>query len=137
MQAIIIPDPLWLKKIKEYNPDVITWSLMTGNHKAIFDVNRILKSKFDFFSLMGGPHVTFLPDCVKQPEIDAVCIGEGELALVELLNKMEAGEDLTGIANLVFDDGKGGLIRNPPRPLIQDLDALGQPRRSTPTALAR
>jgi anaerobic magnesium-protoporphyrin IX monomethyl ester cyclase len=130
MEAIIVPDPMWLKKIKDYAPDVITWSLMTGNHKAIYDVNRILKSKIKFFSLMGGPHVTFLPDCVLQDEIDAVCIGEGEEAIVELLNKMEAGEDLTTIANLVFADGKGGMIRNNPRPLIQDLDALGFPDRT-------
>ena len=24
MEAIIVPDPMWLKKIKDYNPDVIT-----------------------------------------------------------------------------------------------------------------
>ncbi len=49
MKAICLPDPRWLSKIKEYQPDVITWSLMTGNHKQIYDVNRFLKSKFDFF----------------------------------------------------------------------------------------
>ncbi|MDF1800164.1 MAG: radical SAM protein [Planctomycetota bacterium] len=132
MKALLIPDPLWLKKVKEYNPDVITWSLMTGSHKAMFDVNRILKSRFDFFSLMGGPHVTFVPDCVKQPEIDAVCIGEGEGAIVELLDKMEAGEDIRSIPNLVFadPDQPDGMLRNAPRPLIQDLDALGLPDRS-------
>ena len=132
MKCILVPDPLWLKKIKDYKPDVITWSLMTGNHKAIFDVNRILKSKMDFFSLMGGPHVTFVPDCVKQPEIDAVCLGEGELAIVELLDKMEAGEDIRNIENLVFadPDAPDGMHRNPLRPLIQDLDALGFPDRS-------
>ncbi len=130
MEALVVPDPMWLKKIKDYNPDVITWSLMTGNHKAIYDVNRILKSKFEFFSLMGGPHVTFLPDCVLQDEIDAVCLGEGEGAVVELLNKMEAGEDITSIPNLVFADGKGGMIRNEPRPLIKDIDELGIPDRT-------
>ena len=49
MEALVLPDAQWLKKIKEYAPDVIAWSLMTGSHKQIFDVNRILKSKFDFF----------------------------------------------------------------------------------------
>ena len=132
MKCILVPDPLWLKKIKDYAPDVITWSLMTGNHKAIFDVNRILKSKIDFFSLMGGPHVTFVPDCVKQPEIDAVCLGEGEEAIVELLDKMEAGEDIRNIENLVFadPDAPDGMHRNPLRPLVQDLDSLGFPDRS-------
>lgn len=130
MKAVFLPDPRWLSKIREYAPDVVTWSVMTGSHQAIFDVNRFLKSKFDFFSIMGGPHVTFVPDCVRQPEIDAVCIGEGEGAMVDLLNTLEAGEDPRGIANLCFNDGEGGLIRNPVRPLVQDLDALGFPDRS-------
>ena len=131
MEALVLPDAQWLKKIKEYAPDVIAWSLMTGSHKQIFDVNRILKSKFDFFSVMGGPHVTFVPDCVKQKEIDAVCIGEGEGAMVELLNKMQAGEDLRDIPNFVFADPEApdGMKRNPPRPLVQDLDGLGFPDR--------
>ncbi len=42
MRAICLPDPRWLSKIREYRPDVITWSLMTGNHRQIFDVNRFL-----------------------------------------------------------------------------------------------
>lgn len=131
MQAIVLPDPLWLKKIKDYAPDVIAWSLMTGSHKQIFDVNRILKSKFDFFSVMGGPHVTFVPDCVKQPEIDAVCIGEGEGAMVDLLDRLEKGEDISDTPNFVFADPEqaDGMRRNPPRPLVQDLDALGFPDR--------
>ena len=131
MEALVLPDAQWLKKIKEYAPDVIAWSLMTGSHKQIFDVNSILKSKFDFFSVMGGPHVTCVPDCVKQKEIDAVCIGEGEGAMVELLNKMQAGEDLRYIPNFVFADPEApdGMKRNPPRPLVQDLDGLGFPYR--------
>jgi len=130
MKAICLPDPLWLKKIKDYAPDVITWSLMTGNHKQIFTVNKLLKSKFDFFSLMGGPHVTFVPDCVKDPAIDAICIGEGEQAIVELLDRLERGEDWRDVQNLAYADENGELVKNSLRPLVQDLDALGLPDRS-------
>ena len=48
MRALLLPDPRWLAKIRDYEPDVITWSLMTGNHKPVYDLNRLLKSKFDF-----------------------------------------------------------------------------------------
>lgn len=130
MRAICMPDPRWLSKIREYAPDVITWSLMTGNHKQIFDVNRLLKSKFDFFSLMGGPHVTFVPDCVQDASVDAICIGEGEGALVELLDTLERGDDWRSIRNLAWADEEGELHRNPVRPLIRDLDALGFPDRA-------
>lgn len=130
MKALFVPDPHWISKVKEYAPDVITWSLMTGNHRAIYDVNRLLKSKLDFFSLMGGPHVTFVPDAAKDPAIDAVCIGEGEGAIVDLLNALEKGEDWRGIENLCYSDDGEEMIKNPLRPLIKDLDALGQPDRS-------
>ncbi|MFT7677060.1 MAG: anaerobic magnesium-protoporphyrin IX monomethyl ester cyclase [Planctomycetota bacterium] len=130
MKAICLPDPKWLSTIKEYAPDVITWSLMTGNHKPIFDLNRLLKAKFKFFSLMGGPHVTFVPDCVKQPEIDAVCRGEGEGTIVDLLEALEAGEDWRQIDNLCWADEQGQVHENPLRPLVRDLDALGFPDRS-------
>ncbi len=130
MISVFVPDPAWLKKIEDYAPDVITWSLMTGNHRPIYDVNRLLKSKFKFFSIMGGPHVTFVPDCVKDPDIDAVCIGEGEGAIVDLCNALEAGEDWHDIQNLCYADEKGEIVKNPLRPLIQDLDGIGQPDRT-------
>ncbi|MBL8802929.1 MAG: B12-binding domain-containing radical SAM protein [Planctomycetes bacterium] len=130
MRAICLPDPLWLRKIEEYGPDVITWSLMTGNHRQIFDVNRFLKSKFEFFSLMGGPHVTFVPESARERGVDALCIGEGEQALVELLDTLERGGDWRGIDNLAWADASGEIHRNKLRPLVRDLDALGFPDRS-------
>jgi anaerobic magnesium-protoporphyrin IX monomethyl ester cyclase len=130
MRALCLPDPLWLGKIRDYAPDVITWSLMTGNHTQIFDVNRLLKSKLDYFSLMGGPHVTFVNDCVKDPAIDAICVGEGEGAIVDLLNALQEGRDWRGIQNLAWCDDGETIHKNPLRPLVKDLDALGFPDRS-------
>lgn len=130
MRAICLPDPLWLSKIRDYAPDVITWSLMTGNHKQIFDVNRFLKSKFEYFSLMGGPHVTFVNDCVKDPAIDAICIGEGEGAIVDLLAALQEKREWRDIQNLAWCDDGETIHKNPLRPLVKDLDALGFPDRS-------
>jgi radical SAM superfamily enzyme YgiQ (UPF0313 family) len=130
VRGLCLPDTRWLSKIKEYEPDIVTWSLMTGNHTPVFDLNRLLKSKFDFFSVMGGPHPTFVPDTAKEEGVDAICIGEGEGAIVELADRLEAGEDWHDIQNLAWADEDGEIQRNPLRPLIQDLDALGFPDRS-------
>ena len=129
MRAIALPDPSWLRKIREYAPDVITWSIMTGNQRPILDLNRLLKRKFEFFSLMGGPHVTFVPDEVKDPDVDAICIGEGEEMIVELLDALAAGTEWRGIRNLAYCDDGLEVIKNPVRPLVSDLDALGFPDR--------
>ncbi|MFT4542207.1 MAG: anaerobic magnesium-protoporphyrin IX monomethyl ester cyclase [Planctomycetota bacterium] len=130
MRALCLPDPTWLTKIKEYAPDVITWSLMTGNHLQVYDVNRFLKSKFKYFSIMGGPHVTFLPESCKEQGVDAICIGEGEGAMVDLMNALEKGEDWRSIDNMCYEDENGEVVKNPLRPLVQDLDGLGFPDRS-------
>lgn len=130
MKAICLPDPHWLRKIREYAPHVVTFSIMTGNHVPIFSLNRYLKSKFQFFTLLGGPHVTFVPDSAKQPGVDAICLGEGEGALVELLNTLEKGGDWHSIQNLAWADADGTLHKNPLRPLIKDLDSIGIPDRS-------
>ena len=52
-----------------------------------------------------------------------VCIGEGEEALLELVQKLEEGKHYFDTRNIWFKkDGK--IIKNQLRPLIQDLDSL-------------
>jgi len=55
-----------------------------------------------------------------------VCIGEGEEALVELVRKMEKGEDYHDVEGIWFREG-GGIRKNAIRPFIQDLDGLPFP----------
>ncbi len=130
MRALFLPDPRWLEKFREYAPDVVTWSVMTGTHQQIAAVNRFLKSKFEFFSVMGGPHPTFVPKMVLDPAIDAICIGEGEGAIVDLVTALERGQDWHAIPNLAYAGEDGQVVQNPVRPLVKDLDALGFPDRA-------
>ena len=129
MRAVFLPDARWMEKVRSFAPDVVTWSVMTGSHRQILSVNRFLRSKFEFFSIMGGPHPTFLPEMAQDPAVDAVCVGEGEEAIVELLGALESGEDWREVRNLAYAGEDGELVRNPLRPLVQDLDSLGFPDR--------
>ncbi|MFO0625309.1 MAG: radical SAM protein [Polyangiales bacterium] len=75
--------------------------------------------------VFGGPHVSAVPErAIREPAIDAVVEGEGEGALLDLVNCAE-GERFgrSDIPNVTF---KGLLVprRNPVRPLIADLDTL-------------
>lgn len=73
----------------------------------------------------GGIHATSSPDeCIKYADI--VCVGEGEEAFCELVEAMENKEDYYGINNFWFKKD-GGVIKNPVRPLLQDLDSLPIP----------
>jgi radical SAM superfamily enzyme YgiQ (UPF0313 family) len=130
-EALFVPDTKWLAKLREYAPDVVCFSVTTGMHThAVEVVHRIKVEMPHVLSIFGGPHPTFTPEMVEEPGIDAVCRGEGELAIVELLDKMQRGEDYYSTLNFWFKHPKTGeIIKNPQRPIVQDLDALGFPDR--------
>ena len=130
-KALFIPDRHWLDKVKEYDPDVVAYSVTTGMHTYFADINRKVKEVAPrALSIFGGPHPTFTPLFLESDGIDAVCRGEGEGAMVELLDKMQAGVDYYATDNFWFKHRETGeIIENKQRPLIQNLDELGFPDR--------
>lgn len=97
-------------------------SFMSNYLHRAEQIARAVKKAVDVPVIVGGIHPTVMPEqCLDFADI--VCVGEGEEALLELVQRMEAGKDLTDIRNLYFKRGKD-IIRNPLRPLIQDLDSL-------------
>jgi len=57
-------------------------------------------------------------------------LGEGEYASCEVVDALEKGGDLAGVAGLVYRDSQSGeVVTNQPRPLIEDLDGLPFPAR--------
>ncbi|MEZ5979900.1 MAG: radical SAM protein [Planctomycetota bacterium] len=131
-RALFIPDKQWVEKLKEYDPDVVCFSVTTGMHLYFADINRKVKEILpNAMTIAGGPHPTFSPEYVEKGEFDAICRGEGETAIVDLLNKLEKGEDHKETLNFWFRDRETGEVtRNCQRPLVQDLDELGFPDRS-------
>ncbi|MGD9503301.1 MAG: radical SAM protein [Syntrophobacteraceae bacterium] len=79
--------------------------------------------------IVGGVHPTLnAEETLGAEDIDAVCIGEGEGPIVELLDAMERGEDVSGVRN-VWIKQNGVTHRNGLRPVIENLDALPFPDR--------
>lgn len=78
-----------IEKVKELSPDIFAYSIMTGEHNYFLDLNQKLKKKFKAFSIFGGPHPTFYPEMIYKNGVDAVCLGEGEGALLELVENLE------------------------------------------------
>ena len=73
--------------------------------------------------ILGGPHPTMMAERVlEHPAVDAVCLGEGEETLVEVV---EQG-GFAGVPGVWHREGSE-VKRNPPRPLLQELDQLPFP----------
>ena len=123
-------DPL--EVARAFRPDLVAYSVITGSHRFYLDLNRRLKAERpDLFSVFGGPHPTFFPEMVGEEGVDGICRGEGEEALVELVDTLAAGgpEAVLGVANWSFRRN-GDTIVNPVRPYIYDLDSLPFPDRA-------
>jgi radical SAM superfamily enzyme YgiQ (UPF0313 family) len=100
--------------------DLIGITLMTNFFHGAIQLTNKLKKKLSAPIIWGGVHPTIKPDeCLEYADI--VCIGEGEDATLELVNKMSRGEDYLQTANLWFNTGNK-VIKNPLSPLPRDLD---------------
>jgi len=75
--------------------------------------------------LMGGPHVTFMPDEALE-HADFIIRGEGEQTLMAFIDAWEKGESFTGIPNLSYREN-GQVIHNAVRPFVKDLDQIPFP----------
>lgn len=117
-----------LREVDRFNPDLLCYGTTTGLHRFYMDVNRYIKSRRKIFSVFGGMHPTFVPEIVEDPAIDAVCIGEGELAIVDLANRLEAKRSVADTLNFHVKE-EGRTYKNSVRPLIQSLDGIGFPDR--------
>lgn len=70
---------------------------------------------------MGGPHATFHPDILQEMKLDALCIGEGDHAIIKVLEAWENRIPLSGIPNIL---PYNGILEEMKKELVQDLDAL-------------
>jgi radical SAM superfamily enzyme YgiQ (UPF0313 family) len=125
-RMLFVPDPRLPLVLRNWRPDVVAYSAMTGTHKPLAGLNRIVKRmRPQVMSIAGGAHPTVVPEYIEEPGLDAICRGEGEAAMVEFVGALARGDKPTGIPNIWFKDRSGTIHKNEPRPLVPDLDALG------------
>jgi len=118
-------------KVVEFQPDVVGFSISTGLHNRYMDFNRMLRERLpNLFTITGGPHPSFFPDFLKTDGVDAICVGEGEWAMLGLVQALEAGEDYYDIPGLHVKLRDGSVRENPPRAYEQELDSLPFPDHS-------
>jgi len=123
-------DEEFISTVSSESPDLIAFSTTTNMFRTARRYARLVKKNFQLPIICGGIHPTIVPEeVINCPEIDMVCLGEGEFALLELCNKMNGNEEIYSIQNIWVKE-YGKIHRNPVRPLIQDLDELPFPDRT-------
>jgi radical SAM superfamily enzyme YgiQ (UPF0313 family) len=123
-----------LGEIRKTQPKIVAFSCVTGIQGWALQLARTIKSDIDprIKILMGGSHPTFFPEIIQtQPVLDYICQGEGEDAIVDLLEVQGDPGEARTIKNLHVRVN-GDVFDNPVRPLISDLDSLPFMERDLP-----
>ncbi len=118
-----------LERAKAFNPDLVAIGSLTNLWPFASKMAEKLKQTLGKPILVGGHHAQAIPDYVLQnPNVDFVCIGEGEIAMAELCDRMERGEDYTDIPTLWVKQN-GIIHRNPMGELENELDKFPFPEK--------
>lgn len=110
---IIINPQKNIKELREKKPEFIGISLYSPSVDwAILTARCIKENLPDSLIILGGPHPTFFPQVVEQPDIDIVCIGEGEKPLLQLLKNYNGSiSSLKDVPNMWIKNGNS-IIKN-------------------------
>ena len=119
---------LFISELRRLKPDVAAFSFYTVTVAAAEELTARIRRDLPGLPVMwAGLHAILDSEgCIRHA--DLICVGEGEEAMVELMNRWE--EYRRGGARDVpsFWFRKGDeVVRNPRRPLLKDLDRLPFP----------
>ena len=116
-----------LTKHLDKNPLFVATSCMTGIQiRYALEASKFVKQHDKSIPIIwGGIHPTFMPEQTLENEnVDIVVIDEGDLTFLDIIKTLEKGMPLKDVLGIAYKDENGKIHRNPPRPLIKDLDSL-------------
>jgi anaerobic magnesium-protoporphyrin IX monomethyl ester cyclase len=110
------------KHVADYKPDLIAITLVEDTYDLGMSLLDAI-TDYEVPVIAGGVLVTFSPhEVITNKNVDMVCIGEGEEALIELCDKLYQKEDYSSVKNL-WVKKNGEIIKNPMRRLT-DINKL-------------
>ncbi len=111
-----------IKKVLSWKPDLLAYSMMSVDMADMQKLNQSLREKTKIFTLLGGSHATLDRHCISDPNIDAICVGEGDGAILDLVDYLEKGKmnEIEEIPNIIISEASPMNLR----PFLEDLDSL-------------
>ncbi len=119
-------EPNYVSEVLRLQPDILAYSVVSYNWDYYRKLNESIRKKYNAFSVFGGPHCSIYPDYIHHEYVDAVCVGEGEQAFVDLARNLSENLDISGIPNLWVKQNDE-VFKNEIRKLVENLDDLPFP----------
>lgn len=112
---------------EQFGPDLIGLTVTITFSRHSYNLIRELKKRLEVPIVVGGPHVTLLPEEALDAGADIAVIGEGEKVLPEIMDVLTNGRDLRSVRGIAYIDAQGERWFNEPRPPLENLDELPFP----------
>jgi radical SAM superfamily enzyme YgiQ (UPF0313 family) len=123
------PEP-FREALRAFRPDVVGISAITIEARVMEHMARVCREELpDMPVIAGGPHATAYPHrCARNPSIDYVVLGEGELTALELVQALtRGGLDPKSVAGIAYLGDDGNTVFTAPREPIADVDSIPFP----------
>ena len=112
------------ERIRHFGPDIVAFNTDFSQFPYMQKMCRSLRGE-SIFTIAGGPHPSLFPQCLEETDgLHAICRGEGEGAVAELVDRIGNNGDIDHIQNLWIKKGDGEIVKNSCRPFVENLDLL-------------
>lgn len=122
-------DNLWRRHLVEYlkrRPVCVGISTMTGTQIYFaLEIAKLVRCQTngDIPIVWGGPHPSTVPEQTLENEfVDVVCIGEGDITFLELVEALRGSQPLSSVRGIAFKDANT-IIKAFTQPLL-DVETL-------------
>jgi len=116
------------KVVLDYKPDIVGITIKTPTYHSTVKTASIVRELFpEAVIVVGGPHLTITgDDMLKHSAFDYSFTGEAEYTLLEFVQKISSGKDVTDIRGLNYRSSDG-VVKNQRPERIDTLDDLPFP----------
>ena len=109
-------------------PDIVAFTSVSSQFPFVHRIATLIRRHFPtMYIVVGGPHVSMMPEDAVGNVFDAICIGEGESAFLELVDQLSALKRPLGVPNFWFRQDNGSWEKNSTGPMLDRLDDLPFP----------
>ena len=116
-----------IEEIARFRPEIVGISALSPEANILHSLSKEIKKAGDCKIIVGGPHAISYPDdCLNDPHIDYVVLGEGENTMPELVEILSRGGDASRVRGIAFRLDMDVVLTSP-REYIQNLDELAFP----------
>ena len=111
--------------LREFPPDLVAMTVISDNRFTAAAITGAIRDADPTVPVLwGGVEPTISPErALREYKADLVCRGEGLGAFDDVLQACQENRDFRSIPN-IWSRGDGGIVKNPVRPLVRDLDSL-------------